>query len=75
LSKSVAVSANNEEMLCRMLKGIPKGAVEIVFVLSRLSYCGFFDWFSNREFDNLDPKIIFTTEDLIQCGIEVVTDE
>ncbi|XP_065901022.1 NACHT, LRR and PYD domains-containing protein 3-like isoform X2 [Dysidea avara] len=67
----------NECILYRTLKGIPKGVVRTVFTLSRLVYFSFFDWYSNREGDwstMKDPKIIFTMEDLNQCGIEVTTD-
>jgi len=64
------------------LKSIPKEAVRTVFVLSRLAYCGFFDWYISREETTIfgktkrwkDPKIIYTKEDLTQCNIEVSPD-
>ena len=65
-----AIPAASEVMLCKVLKGIPKDAVKTVLALSRLAYGGFFD--SNNIVE--DPKIIFTTEDLTQCGIEVTAD-
>ncbi|XP_065888166.1 protein NLRC3-like isoform X2 [Dysidea avara] len=70
----VAVPAANEMKLCQVLNGIPKEAVTTVFVLSRLAYCGFFDWCSRAGFRRKDPKIIFVMEDLVQCGIEVTAD-
>ena len=72
--KPTAVPAATEEKLHELLNGIPKDSMQTVFALSRLAYCSFFefDWF--RELKYLDPKIIFTTEDLTQCGIEVTAD-
>jgi len=75
----VALPAANEEKLYKLLNGIPKEPVKTIFVLSRLAYCGFFDWYSEKEsFARTkkwkDPKIIFTVEDLTQCGIEVTAD-
>jgi len=65
----------NKRVLCAMLKGISKGAVQLVFALSRLSYYGFFEWYSSREgFQQEGPKIVFTVEDLIRCGMEVSSD-
>ena len=66
----------NSEDLKKILPGIPINAIDTVFLLCRLSFCGFFDWHVNIKekgsFGNWkDPKIIFTTEDLKQCGIEI----
>ena len=78
--KSMCSSAANCESLKKMLPGIPINAIGTVFLLCRLSFCGFFDWHTDmKEEDWLgdvmkkwkDPKIIFTVEDIIQCGIEV----
>jgi len=59
-----------------MLKGISKEALATVFVLSKLSYCGFFEWYSKIRYwkEKKDPKIIFTIKELSQCGIEVTAD-
>ena len=66
----------DSENLKKMLPGIPINAIGTVFLLCRLSFCGFFDWhvdvkeqvwYGEKKWK--DPKIIFTTEDLIQCGI------
>ena len=71
-----------EETLCVMLRSIPKETVGIVLCLSRLAYRGFFDWCCHRESEDeygskknwMEPKIIFTESDLIQCDIEVTND-
>ena len=77
----VTLTAANSESLKKMLPGIPIHATGIIFILCRLSFCGFFDWHVDvKEEDEFgdekkwkDPKIIFTIEDLIQCGIEVTS--
>ena len=77
----VSPTAANSEDLKRMLPGIPINAIGTVFLLCRLSFCGFFDWHIDMKEKTeyyekkwKDPKIIFTTEDLKQCGIEVTSD-
>ncbi|XP_065901515.1 NACHT, LRR and PYD domains-containing protein 3-like isoform X2 [Dysidea avara] len=76
---TVAVAANSvEEKLCKVLTGVPKEAVTTLLLLCRLAYCGFFDWYSDREEGWWrkwkDPKIIFTVADLKECGIEVTAE-
>ena len=75
---SVSLTAANCESLKKMLPGIPINAIGTVFLLCRLSFCGFFDWHTDMKEDQFgeekkwkDPKIIFTVEDLIKCDIEV----
>ena len=74
----VSQTAANSEDLKRMLPGIPINAIGTVFLLCRLSFCAFFDWHIDMKIFGFkkwkDPKIIFTTEDLKQCGIEVTSD-
>ena len=78
---SSGVSLAAAESLKKMLPGIPLNAIGTVVLLCRLSFCGFFDWHTDmKEKDWLGdekkwkgPRIIFTVEDLIQCGIEVTT--
>ena len=75
----VSPTAANSEDLKKMLPGIPINAIGTVFLLCRLSFFAFFDWYIDMEDDYdfekwKDPKIIFTTEDLKQCGIEVTSD-
>ena len=72
----VSPIAANSEDLKKMLPGIPINAIGTVFLLCRLSYCGFFDWHIDMKGKDWlggekwkDPKIIFTTEDLKYCGI------
>ena len=67
------VPSASVEKLHRMLEHIPKEAIITVFILSRLAFLSFFDWYSEDHYWK-DPKIIFTMENLIQCGIEVTTD-
>ena len=82
MCSGVSPTAANIEDLKRMLPGIPIFTIGTVFLLCRLSFCMFFDWHidmkekykSGREKKWKDPKIIFTTEDLKQCGIEVTSD-
>jgi len=62
-----------EEKLCKILPGIPIEVVETLLLLSRLAYCGFFDCYSEVEEGWCtwrDPKIIFTLNNLKECGIK-----
>ena len=78
----VSPTAANSEGLKKILPGIPINAIGTVFLLCRLSFCAFFDWHIDMKEENIfgdekkwkDPKIIFTTEDLKQCGIEVTSE-
>ena len=76
---SVAASSSIEAQVFRMLEGIPKEAVRTVCALSELAYHSFFSWCSKKgdykSWGNKgDPKIIFTVEDLKQCGFQVTDD-
>ena len=81
MSSGASLTAANCESLKKMLPGIPINAIGTVFLLCRLSFCGFFDWHTDmKEKDWFggekkwkDPKIIFTVEDLIHCGVEVTS--
>ena len=74
-----SIAKNNGEVLKKLLPGIPINAVGTAFSLCKLSFCGFFDWhidvkekgWFGDEKKWKDPKFSFTTEDLIQCDIEV----
>ena len=65
------------EILCRILAGIPEKAVHTILLLSKLAYHGFYEWHTKREMKPwknrkwIDPKVVFTVEDLVQCGINV----
>lgn len=79
VSSSTVKATDNVNLLCRMLKGIPEAMVEIVLLLSRLAYCGLFDWYDNSKQKFTwrkvkSPKIIFTESDLTQCDIEVTSE-
>ena len=69
--------AASSESLEKMLPGIPINAIGAVFLLCKLSFCGFFDWYTDMQEGQYgdekkwkDPKIIFTIADLKQCGKE-----
>ena len=73
----------NGEGLKKMLPGIPINAIGTVFLLCTLSFYSFFNWCNvdMKEKNNCGhekkwkgPKIIFTTEDLKQCGIEITSE-
>ena len=69
-------TAANSEDLKKMLPGIPINAIGTAILLCRLSFCAFFDCHIDMHCfkEWKDPKIIFTTEDLKQCGLEVTSD-
>ena len=72
-----SLTAADSESLKKLLPGIPINAIGTVFLLCRLSFCGFFDWYTDTERNRhilKDPKIIFTMADLAQCGIEVTSE-
>ena len=79
----VVPTAANSENLKKMLPGIPINAIGTVFLLCRLSFYAFFDWhdIDMKEKGKCaswkkwkDPKIIFTTQDLRQCDIEITSE-
>ncbi|XP_065917427.1 leucine-rich repeat-containing protein 74B-like isoform X3 [Dysidea avara] len=65
------VDSELEKILCETWKGIPKQVVGMVFCLSKLAFCGFFDWHSEKDSEGKIPKVVYTIEDLIQCGLKV----
>ena len=69
-AKTVLAINCDEDRLCKMLPGIPVDTIQTIFLLSRLSYCGFFEWHSCDSWKKY-PKVIFTESDLIDCGIDV----
>ena len=76
---SVAASSSIEAQVFRMLEGIPRDTVATVCALSELAYHSFFGWCSTKKDykswgKKRDPKIIFTVEDLKQCGFQVTND-
>ena len=74
---STTVVGVAEEILYKVFADIPSEEIKTILALSKLAYCGFFEWHSEggynrrRKIKSVDPKIIFTESDLIQCGIEV----
>ena len=79
---SLSPTVDNSEDLEKMLPGVPINTIGTLFLFSKLSFCGFFDWYNDvkekdwygREKKWKDPKIIFTTEDLKECSIEVTSE-
>ena len=71
-SSLTATSTVCETPLHGLFAGIPKEAIKMVLLLSKLAYNGIFDneISVSKIKKKKDPKIIFTTEDLIQCGIK-----
>ena len=81
MCSGASLTAANSETFKKVLPGIPINAIGTVFLLCRLSFCGFFDWYTDKsrrdwrgEKKWKDPKIIFTMADLAQCGIEVTSE-
>ena len=79
-SSDATLMDDNSKKLSAVLPDISINAMGTVFLLCKLSFCGFFDWYVSvqEEYWNgckkwKDPKIIFTIEDLKQCGIEVTS--
>ena len=79
--KELTVGDNVEVTLCKLLAGIPKEAVGIVYLLCKLAYYAFFKSYGDREELTWRgvkgwkvPKIIFTESDLTESGIEVTSE-
>jgi len=75
--KAQLCSATNTvaENLHKMLPSIPRETVHTFTLLSKVVYCGFFDWYcSGKWWIIKEPKFVFTVDDLRDCGIEL-TDE
>ena len=70
-----SLTAADSESLKKLLPGIPINAIGTVFLLCRLSFCGFFDWYTDKTERNRyslkDPR---SMADLAQCGIEVTSE-
>ena len=72
---SSAAANDAEKILHQILPDVPEEALHTIMLLSKLAYRAFFEWYSVREkgFHRkvLDPRIIFTEDDLIQSGISL----
>ena len=79
ISLDVPAVAHDQDNLSKLLEGIPNEVTGTVFLLCKLSFYGIFGWHANSKEEDIqnnknkwrDPKIIFTVEDLIHCGIQV----
>ena len=69
-NKIVAVAISNEECFHKMLPGIPVDTVKTIQSLCKLSYYGFFIWYSCDSWRKY-PKVVFTESDLIECNIDI----
>ena len=70
-SAKVSPATNGDgKILCELLIGIPVDTIKAVLSLCKLSYYGFFEWYSCDSWRKF-PKVVFTESDLIQCGIDV----
>jgi len=73
VSLAVPLTNSTEELLHHTLPDVPKQKLENIFLLSKIAFHGFFtvteENQKNKKFKKINPKIIFTQNDLIQCGI------
>ena len=67
-----------EMILCKVFEDIPSEKLKLVFAICKLAHYGFFEWYTYRkqEYNRrvqvyIEPKIVFTENDLIQAGIRV----
>ena len=74
---SITVVDPAEEIVRKVFADIPSDEIKTLITLSKLAYHGFFKWHREGRFNwkkernQMDPRIIFTENDLIQSGIEV----
>ena len=71
-AKVVAMAISDVESLHKMLPGIPVDTVKTIQSLCKLSYCGFFIWYSCDSWRKY-PKVVFTESDLIECDIDIAS--
>ena len=73
VSLTVPLTNSTEELLHQALPDVPKQKLGNIFLLSKMAFHGFFtvteENQKNKTFKIINPKIIFTQNDLIQCGI------
>ena len=71
-AKVAATAVSDEECLHRILPGIPVDTVKTIQSLCKLSYYGFFIWYSCDSWRKY-PKVVFTESDLIECDIDIAS--
>ena len=71
VSSTVTMRQNNEDILHQALPDVPKERLGNILLLSKLAFHGFFAITENQSgmFTKKELKIIFTQNDLTQCGI------
>ena len=66
--RNLATVLNNGPNIPNSLSKI---ALEIIFLLSKLAYKSYFEWYDEpkESYENKNPKIVYTNKDLAQCNI------
>ena len=62
------------EKLSFLIDDVPKEALETVFLLSKLAYHSFFDWFDILKVnyrERMSPRIVYTSKELAHCNITI----
>ena len=62
------------EKLPLLFDNIPEEALETIFLLSKLAYHSFFDWYDIQNVNYrevMNPKIVYTSKELLHCNITV----
>ena len=62
------------EKLSLLIDDVPKEALETVFLLSKLAYHSFFDWFDIQDVNyrkKMSPRIVYTSKELAHCNITI----
>ena len=65
---------DKHQIVSALLPDVPKEAVDMVFLLSKVAYHAFFKWQGVRNNDGSlkSPKIIFSEKELNQCGFTTI---
>jgi len=71
LAPVVAVTSATEEVVSKILPNIPKAAIKVVLSLSQLAFSGLFGNKADEWVEKKNPKLMFTKEDITECGIEI----
>ena len=62
------------EKLSLLIDDVPKEALETIFLLSKLAYHSFFDWFDIQNVNymkRVSPRIVYTSKELAHCNITI----
>ena len=63
-----------QQIISMMLPDVPAEAINMILLLSKVAYNGFFEWLGTMNGDSSlkSPKIVFTQEELVHCGLTTV---